>query len=327
MHVLANGVLLAAVANAVVGLTLIWDKVLLKQTNTQSVINYVFWLGAISIFGCLVGVFGMRKPSISMLLIACGTGAVDLVASYLYYKALQLGEASQTLTVMGGFAPLATALISIPLLHNQLRGPALWGFSLLVAGGFFMFSSHRINARKILPFVLSAAGLFGLANVTQKMAFDALGFTTGFVFFSIGQFVLALCFLLRKHWRDQIFRSSKGAEPRNKIAYFVNRFCNGVGAFLLAFAISKAHPALLSALSGVRYAAIFVGAYLLTKYRPDWLQEVFTGWTFTAKILATGLVIAGLAVLGLGGNAGQPGASAFPIKPYRVDLPLLAHYR
>jgi drug/metabolite transporter (DMT)-like permease len=315
MHVLENGVLIAAVANAVVGLTLVWDKVLLKQTSTKSVINYVFWLGAISIFGCIIGVFGMRKPSVGMLLIACGAGAVDLLASYVYYKALQAGEASQTLAVMGGFAPLATALIGVPLLHERMRGPALGGFGLLVASGFFMFASHRMNVRKILPLVLLASGLFGLANVTQKMTFDALGFTTGFVFFCIGQFVFALCFLLRKKWRDQIFRSSKGAAPSSKVGYFVNRFFNGVGAFLLAFAISKAHPALVSALSGVRYAAIFLGAYFLTKYKPKWLREAFTGWPLTAKVIATGLVIAGLAVLGISGNAGQSGTATLFLCP------------
>ena len=327
MNILENGVALAVLANAVVGATLVWDKVLLKETNTQSVVNYVFWLGAISVFGCIVGLFGMRKPALEMLLVAGSAGAVDLLASCAYYKALQLGEASQTLAVMGGFAPLATALIGIPLLHEQLHGLAIWGFSLLVAGGFFMFSSQKVNVRKILPLILLAAGLFGLANVTQKLAFNALGFVTGFVFFSIGQFICALCFLVRRRWRDEIFKGSKAAQPRSKAGYFANRFFNGVGAFLLAFAISKAHPAMVSALAGVRYATIFIGVYLLTKYKPKWLKEVFTGWTLTAKIVATALVIAGLAVISVGGNAGASGASAFLLRDGEPTASLQAEPR
>jgi drug/metabolite transporter (DMT)-like permease len=308
MQILESGVFIAIVAHFLVGASLVWDKILLKETKQQSVINYVFWLGAISIFGCIVGVFGMKLPSIGILLIALAAGFLDLVATYFYYKALKSGEASQTLAIMGGFTPLATALIGIPLLHTGLRGTAIWGFALMVAGGFFMFFSERINARKILPLVLLSAGFFGLSNVFQKLAFAALGFPTGFVFFSLGVFFCSLCLLIRKSWRAQIFTGSKDAQPRSKVGYFTNRFVSGVGAFLVALAISHAHPALVSAISGVRYATIFVGVFLLTKFKPQWLKESFTGWTLTAKTIATGLIIAGLAITGIGGN-GRAAAS------------------
>ena len=302
MHFLQNGIFIAIIAHFLIGLSLLWDKILLKQTNTQSVINFVFWMGAISIFGCIIGVFGMQLPSVGMFLVALAAGALDLIATYFYYKALKSGEASQTLAVMGGFTPLATALLSIPLLSNKtFHGLTIWGFALMVAGGFFMFFSERINIRKLLPLVVMSAGCFGLSNVLQRIAFNALGFTTGFVFFSIGSFLCAATLLIRKKWRDEIFTGSEEAQPRNKIEYFVNRFVAGVGAFLVAFAISRAHPAVVAAISGVRYATIFVGAYLLTQFKPRWLKEAYTGWTLTAKSIATGLVIAGLAITGASG--------------------------
>ena len=310
MNFLDNGVLIAIIAHAMVGLSLVWDKVLLTQRNTPSVVNYVFWLGIIGIFGCIVGLFGMQAPSGHLLLIALASGAVDLIGSWAYYMALNSGEASQSLAIMGGFTPLATALIALPLLHSPLHGLALCGFALLVAGGLFMFLSERIDIRKVLPMVLLAAACLGLSNVLQKLAFDALGFTTGFVFFCIGQFVFALLFLVRKSWRHQIFHGTKAAEPKSKVAYFANRFLNRLGAFLVSFALSRANPALVSALSGVRYATIFTGAYLLTKYKPQWLKEVFSGWNLTAKTIATLLVIAGLAVLGVSSNSANPRASA-----------------
>lgn len=312
MHFLQSGILIAIVAHFLIGLSLLWDKILLKQANTQSVVNFVFWMGAISIFGCIVGVFGMKLPSLGMFLIALAAGALDLIATYFYYKALKSGEASQTLAVMGGFTPLATALLSVPLLSNKaLHGSTIWGFGLMVAGGFFMFFSERINIRKLLPLVIMSAGCFGLSNVLQRMAFNALGFTTGFVFFSIGSFLCAACLLIRKKWRAEIFTGSEKATPRSKTGYFINRFMAGVGAFLVAFAISRAHPALVAAISGVRYATIFVGAYLLTKFKPKWLKEVYTGWTLTAKSIATGLVIAGLAITGAGGSGSGAAATAW----------------
>lgn len=316
MHFLQSGVFIAIIAHFLIGLSLLWDKIILKQTNTASVVNFVFWMGAISIFGCIVGVFGMELPSVGMFLIALAAGALDLVATYFYYKALKSGEASQTLAVMGGFTPLATALLSIPLLKNKVfHGSIIWGFALMVAGGFFMFFSERINVRKLLPLVVMSAGCFGLSNVLQRMAFNAMGFPTGFVFFSIGSFLCAACLLVRKKWRDEIFTSSEKAQPRSKIAYFVNRFLAGVGAFLVAFAISRAHPAVVAAIAGVRYATIFVGAYLLTQFKPQWLKEVYTGWTLTAKTIATGLVIAGLAITGAGGRNSGASTTARIVRP------------
>jgi drug/metabolite transporter (DMT)-like permease len=310
MHILESGVLIAIVAHFLLGVSLVWDKILLKETKEQSVINYVFWLGAISIFGCIVGVFGMKMPTVSMLLISLAAGFFDLIATYFYYRALKSGEASQTLAIMGGFAPLATALIGMPLLQTELRGAAIWGFGLMVAGGFFMFLSERISVRKILPLVILAAGFFGLSNILQKLAFNALGFPTGFVFFSLGVFFCSLCLLIRRQWRTEIFADARYTQPRNKIGYFTNRFVSGVGAFLVAVAISHAHPALVSAISGVRYATIFVGVFLLTKFKPEWLKESFTGWTMTAKTIATGLIIAGLGITGLGTNSSAAAGAA-----------------
>ena len=316
MHILENGIFLAIVAHFLIGLSLVWDKILLKETERQSVANYVFWLGAISVFGCIVGAFGMKWPSVGLLVIALLAGVSDLVATYFYYRALKSGEASQTLAIMGGFAPLATALIGIPLLHTQLKGTAIWGFALMVAGGFFMFLSERIDVKKILPLVILSAGFFGISNVLQKLAFNGLGFVTGFVFFSVGVFICALSLLVRKKWRDEIFTGSKDAQPRSKVGYFTNRVVSGVGSFLVAFAISHAHPALVSAISGVRYATIFVGVFLLTKFKPQWLKESFTGWTLTAKSIATGLIIAGLAVTGIGGSGSAASGSAASISKF-----------
>lgn len=325
MHFWENGVFIAAVAQAMVGVTLVWDKVLLKQTHSKSVVNYIFWLGAIGIFGCIVGIFGLKKPSLGIALVGLASGALDLMGSWAYYKALRMGEASQTLAIMGGFGPLATALISVPLLREQLHDGEIWGFGVLVAGGFVMFLSQKINVRRMLPLILLAAGFLGLSNVLQRMAFDELGFSTGFVLFSLGEFVFALSFLIRRQWRDEIFRQSAEAEPRNRVGYFANRFFNGLGAFLISFAVSREHPAVVSAIAGVRYAAIFITVYLLTRYKPDWLTEVFTGWTLAAKVISTVLVIVGLAVIGIEGAGTEQLASRYagrPVCPIQKRIPV-----
>jgi len=201
--------------------------------------------------------------------------------------------------MMGGFSPLFTYLIAIALLKEPLGGSSIPGFALMVAGGFFMFFSETLNVKRILALTLMAAATFGLSSVMEKMAFDRTNFVSGYVCFTLGTFACALFLLVRKSWRDQIFRTSEKASTRSKEMYFLNRFVNGVGSFLIFVAISQASPAVVDAISGLRYVIIFAGVYVISKYHPRWLHERIRGWPLISKSIATGLVIAGLFLMGL----------------------------
>jgi uncharacterized membrane protein len=299
-----NGIFLAITAHGLIGISLIWDKVLLKRRGTRNLLSYVFWLGAISVFGLVLIAFGFKMPSWQMAGLAFGAGALDLFASYFYYSALKSGEASDELAAIGGFGPVATALIAMPLLKAPVGGE-LPGFILLTAGGFLMFFAERSPLKKMLPKIILAAGGFGLMNVLQKIVFNHTNFVSGYVFFTVGTFVSSLALLIPPAWRRQIFEESEKAEPKSKFWYMVNRFVAGVGSFLVTFAVSRANPSLVEAISGFRYVTIFIGAYLITKLKPSWFTENFRGWALVTKAAATCLVVAGLVLLGLHGAGGQ----------------------
>lgn len=298
MGLFQNGIFIAILAHTLIGGSLVWDKVLLGKPKMQSVVNYVFWLGAMSIFGVILVAFGFHWPGRSIMLLAFGAGLVHLAANFFYYVALKRGEASETLALMGGLSPTATALIGLGLLQRALGGASVLGFILMVGGGFVMFFAERIDWRRILPLALAAAATFGLTNVLQKVVFNATNFVSGYVFFTLGTFAGSLLLLLRASWRQQILHESESAPPKSRFWYFVNRFISGVGSFLVFFAISRANPAIVDAISGLRYAVIFAGTYLLTRWRPRWLREDFSGRTLAAKIVATVAVIAGLVLAG-----------------------------
>ncbi len=303
MSLFENGFFLATVAHALLGISLLWDKILLGRPKLGDVVNYVFWLGAMSLLGLCLIPFGFHSPTLAVAALATGAGVIHLAANYFYYATLKSGEASQRLAIMGGFSPLATFLIGLALLKHPLGGFSGWGFGLMVAGGFLMFAAEPANATKALSLTLFAAVTFGLTSVLQKMAFDETNFVTAYVFFTIGTFVGALLFLFRRSWRERIFRHSEQTPPRSRFWYFVNRFINGLGSFLIFYAISRAHPAIVAAISGLRYVIIFAGAFLITKMYPRWLKEDFRGWALVSKSIATGLIVAGLVLVGLhGGN-------------------------
>ena len=118
----SNGIIVAMIAHALIGASLIWDKVLLERPETKNVINYVFWLGAMSTLGVCLIPFGFHWPGAAVFWIAFVAGLVHLAANYFYYDTLKLGEASQTLAIMGGFSPLFTYFIAIALLRQPLGG-------------------------------------------------------------------------------------------------------------------------------------------------------------------------------------------------------------
>ncbi|HLK49021.1 MAG TPA: EamA family transporter [Bryobacteraceae bacterium] len=298
MGLVTNATFIAILAQGLIGMSLVWDKILLRRPATKTLSNYVFWLGSLSVLGLLLIPFGFRLPGTGMAALGVGAGVIHLAANWFYYRALKLGEASQTLAVVGGFSPLATGVIGFVLLSKPLGDTSVLGFSLLVAGGFVMFLAEKFNWRCVLPSVLLSAFLFGITNVLQKIVFNGTGFVTGYVFFTIGTFLGAMGLLLRPLWREQIFHQSEEAPPRSKLWYFVNRFISGVGSFLIFFAISRGSPAVVDAISGVRYAIIFVGVYVITTAKPEWLREDFRRPTLIGKGFATALITAGLVLVG-----------------------------
>lgn len=122
---------------------------LLKRPQTKNLLSYVFWLGVISIFGLLLIPFGLKLPAANVALTSFAAGLLDLVASYFYYAALKAGEASEELAAMGGFSPVATALLSIPLL-KALVGGQLVGFAVMTIGGFVVFVTTMSAMKKRL---------------------------------------------------------------------------------------------------------------------------------------------------------------------------------
>ena len=213
-----NGVLIAIIAHGLIGISLVWDKILLQKRGTQNLVSYVFWLGIISIFGLILIPFGFRWPGLRVGGLGFAAGVIDLVASYFYYWALKSGEASDELAAMGGFAPVATALIAIPLLDEPV-GRQFAGFTILTIGGFVMFFAEKKPLKKMLPKILIASAAFGMTNVLQKIVFNQTNFITGYVFFTFGACIGAAALLIPPSWRRQIVQNSGTDEPRNKVLY------------------------------------------------------------------------------------------------------------
>lgn len=297
---ITSGVTIAVLAHIIIGLSLVWDKVLLEDKQTQNIIGYVFWFGIMSAFGPFLAFIGMHLPDLLTIALATGSGGLYVVSNYFYFVALSRGESSQAVPMMGGLSPVATALIGLPLLGTAISGAALWGFSALIAGSLLMSFTAESNLKRVLPYAVLSASLFGLTNVCQKLAFNSAGFLPGYVFFTTGVFLFSVLFLARKQWRSDIIAQMRSMSSVNRRSYFANRCVERIGSLLIFLAISRTNPAIVEALAGLRYVVVFIGAFLITKYRPQWLRELFSRRAIAFKSAATVSVIAGLILVAAG---------------------------
>ena len=68
MDVTAKGVFIGSIAHTLIGVSLIWDKVLLGRRERRSVVSYVFWLRIVSTAGLGLAAFGFTMPSCRIVL-------------------------------------------------------------------------------------------------------------------------------------------------------------------------------------------------------------------------------------------------------------------
>lgn len=288
-----NWLLVAVGAQIILGTSAVFDKLLLRRRFTDPWV-YTFWASVLAIFVVIfIPFFGFYAIPKSIILLAIFSGAVFSAALYFFFLALRTGEASIALPVIGGLSPLFTLLVSIPLLKGAPGPLELFGFAVLVLGSLIILGAERREFRLyIFGIALLSSFLFGVSNVLTKLVFEASPFVTGMVWQRLGGLLLVLALLVLPRLREKIRFSFQETERSNQALYLSNRIYAALGSVLVSGAIFLAHPALVDAVSSLKYAVIFLGAWLI-------LKERFGGRVLTLKVIATILIGVGILWLGL----------------------------
>ncbi len=288
-----NWLIVSIIAQVILGTSAVFDKLLLRKRFTDPW-AYTFWASVLALFiVILIPFFGFYSIPAKTVLIGILGGAAFSLALFFFFLALREGEASVALPVIGGLAPVFTLAIGIPLLKSSLTPLEFFGFILLVAGSILLLGAERKGFRfYVFGIALLSAFLFGVSNVLAKLVFEASPFVTGMVWQRVGGALLALGLLANRGLRERIGRSVRETEMVNRALYLGNRIYAALGSVLVSGAIFLAHPALVDASSGLKYAVIFLGAWLI-------LRETFRGRVLALKISATILIALGILWLGL----------------------------
>jgi len=295
-----NGILIAILAQLFLGVSIVVDKYILHSKEGRKPISYVFWIGILNVFGAALLFYKFQAPSLMLVGISALAGFIFLLSLLFYYKAIYEGAVSEAAPVIGGLAPIVTYYLESLIGFSEINVAEKLAFGILVFSGFLFLASQKVNFKKVLPWAVLASLFTGLAIILEKMVFSETNFSTGFGMMKSFSFVAALLLLSVPKIRKQIFADSKGTSSRHGIQYFGNRILAAAGSFLIFYSISlEDRPAVVEAIAGLRYAIIFVFAYILWKLDYKELKDKFSGWTFTLKIIATIFIVVGLGILAL----------------------------
>ena len=176
-----NGVTVALTAQVFIGISLVIDKIFFGDDGREKAVPYVFWIAILSCFGLVFFFFGFTMPGAGTITLSAAAGLSFILMLVAYYKVLSIGEATEAVPVVGGFAPLATWLAGSMMQFSPLNAAESAGFALLLAGGFILFFAERSRLKSLLPWTLLAAALTGSTNIMEKYVFlNTANFATGY---------------------------------------------------------------------------------------------------------------------------------------------------
>lgn len=270
---------------------------------------YVFYVGTLGMLILLLIPFvGFYFPSLPQIILALSAGICFIYSLYWFYKALHLFEASRVVPVVGALTPICTFLLIYLISRGEetLVFKDLAAFILLVLGSLFIVlrKDKMINLQS-LKFSFLAAFIMALSFVLTKYVYLQQDFWNGFIWRSIGGFLMALCFfILFPEIKKEIFKKKKQSGQSKKTAFiFLTNQAAGAGAAILqnwAVALAPlAYIAFINALQGVQYAFLLVFAVFISVKFPHILKEEVSRQIILQKVFAICLIVCGLIILSL----------------------------
>ncbi len=293
--------LLAAATLAVVNLA---DKRLLDRHLPSSDCLYA-WVAFVLVVYIVVAVaiFGVPVDTTTpFVLAALGSGLALGIGYALLFVALKLDEASRAVSISQTY-PIFVALLAVPFLNERLA-PLQWGAILLVVLGTMTISlpaaSGRMGAFRLtrgIWFSLASGAFLGVGFFAAKVALAESSFITVFIYQQVGTLVAFLPFCRPRVGR-QLVESMK--RPATVGLLVVGEGLLPLVVVAGALQATNLGPvSLVAAFLATTPLFVFVLATLLSNGRWRILEEAITGQALALKLVAIGMIVAGVGALGL----------------------------
>lgn len=239
-------------------------------------------------------VFGLAILELGMLLIYAVSILLWLLAIWLYFKAVQEGEASRVVTAFN-IIPFFVLFFAVFLLGETISIAQFVGIVLLVSGAVLVSvkKSNGSFVRKWILFVIISAALFGLDTIITKHLLSFVDWLSLLVWRSIitcGFFAIAMPFY---------YKRLKAVIKKPKIIALAisSEGFSLVARGFLYVALSIGTASLVYAVTSIQPFFVLLIAIACSRLLPKFLKEEIDIEHTAIKIIAVVLAVAGAIML------------------------------
>ncbi len=291
--VFADWVLIALLASAVGGFSVIVDKVLLSNYSRDWIYATAF-LGVINFLPLLLfPLFMSPVAPLSTIIFGLSAGIFNRIAVFFYMKAISVEEASRVvpLWMVSPFFVLVMARI---FLHEQLLPIHYAGFLAVIAGSLMIMTTRVKGLLRLRPafYIMMLSNFaFSFSEIIIKYSSSFSEFLPLVFWLFAGSSLASVPVLLFKHHkRHELFYRKKGL-PRLLLAEIV-LFVAVISIYY--YAISIGPVSLVSTLGSTDGVFVFIYAIFLTRFVPVVIKEAVDRKTLLTKVVAIAIIIAGV---------------------------------
>ena len=292
-------IFVALAAHLLTAIVSILDKHFVSKTPLKPV-AYAFYSSVFQVLYLVLIPFGIGLPDAWYLALGIMAGILFTLTLIVMYKAMQLGEASRIVPVIGASTPVFTFFLAYAFLGERLSAGQIMAFVFFIAGGLLLSSkiSHeKIILVKGLRLAILAGFMFAVYYTSTKFLFLHTAFLSGYLALQIGGFLGSMIKIFSKENRKQVFTASSTIDKKNALLLLPNKIIAALAAVLLFYAISLGSVTLVNSLQAAQYVFLLILAVVFSSKFPHFFKEQVSEKIVVQKILAILLIGVGLFIL------------------------------
>lgn len=288
--------IIAIVAHFLFAIVFLVDKYLLVRPVHHTDV-FAFYIGMTSLGIFVLAPFGLRVIDTRLILISFIAGAIFIYGLVALFHAYQRMDISDVAPIGGAITAIFTLSLSRFFVPEDITGPRLIAFILLVAGSAAI-AFRKNKFEKAVIYILIVSFLHALSFVLVKYVFIQTDFINGLIWTRLGMALGALSLLLIPHVGGAIIRSLKKTSRRDKTLFVGNKILAGTATLMILLAIYLGSVNFVNALIGIQFIFLMAFVVLFSKRFPFMKQERLYKLGWIQKAVALVLIVAGLFVLG-----------------------------
>ena len=234
------------------------------------------------------------------LAVAIFSGLIRSTGLGIFLYTLKTEEVSRVVPVVYTY-PVIVAILASPILGESL-GILQWMAILIVVSGAVLVAVRR-NSKGVAGRLGKSFLLLALASLSLAVAEVAGKYTLDYISSWNLYWITAFCVVgvfLAISLRRSVIKQIGGVVKQTKtmLTVFTAETLAVIGMILLFWALQRGPVSLVSTISGSRPLFVFIFAWLLSRiWKGFLLEEKTVGTALTVRLLATVMIIGGIAII------------------------------